>query len=409
MIDDYQWEDLLEVEVIQYSPIGKYQFSSPSTIQLEITDACQEHCRHCYNFWRQAQMSAKKMTRKEFDFILSELTKNQVFHCILTGGEPLLNFELMPDAIRLLIKNGLSVSCNSNLMAATKEKMDELKKAGLPHILTTLNSYRKDVNDLMVSTPGAYEKILSGIKCARDAGIRISVNMIITKNNINDIYKTAELAAKLGAEKFNATRTVPPVGEGQNFRREFEIDRDNAIYMLEQLARIEQDFNLIVGGLIAFPHCLLGDLSAHRSLLMRGCPSGSKMLSINVNGDSHACVHEEKSYGNIFDIGLKACWKNMKEWRTGEFIPSNCKTCSLFDYCNAGCRMMGLSYFGSIGFPDNLKIAETNIPTNSHQELFDQIIKNKFDNSPGIRVREEDGFLAINVFGAETFVGKWRR
>src|SRR3989338_3853819 len=395
-----------EVEILQYSPIGKYQFFAPSTVHIELTNACPEKCRHCYNFWRQDNFCPEKMTRENFDLLVKELVKNKVFHVILTGGEPLVNYDVLLYAVAELKKNGLTGTCNSNLVLATKEKMEALKQAGLPHILTSLNSYRKDVNDFMVSTPGAYEKILAGIRCAVDAGIVISVNMIISKNNIKDIYNTAELAAKLGAKKFNATRTVPPVGQGKEFQKEFEVGKEDAKYILEQLLLIERDLGLVGGALIAFPHCFLGDLSKYRSLLMRGCPAGSKMMSINVDGSTHACVHEAEGYGNVFEIGLQQAWENMKKWRTGELIPEGCKTCSLFDVCNAGCRMVALSYYGPLNDRDNLKGAAVNVKDTPYKKLLDDLKAGKVKNSPGLRFRKEKGFTAVNVFGAETFVCK---
>jgi radical SAM protein with 4Fe4S-binding SPASM domain len=393
---------------IKYTPIGEKVFSAPSTVHVELTNACNLRCRHCYNFWRQENYCAQKMTKDQFEFLISEFKKNKVFHVILTGGEPLSNFDVLIWAIKSLVENGLTVSCNSNLMLATPEKMRELKEAGLPHILTSLNSYKKETNDFLTSIPGSYDKILEGIKITVAAGIRVSVNMIISKSNIRDIYETARLAAELGAVKFNATRTVPPVGEGSSFRNEFEINKEDAKYILEELKKIKRDINIGYGALIPFPHCFLGNLEDCPGLLMRGCPAGSKMMSINVDGSTHACVHEEESYGNIFEIGMEKVWENMKKWRTGELIPASCRECSLFDECNGGCRMIGLSYYGSLDKPDNLKIVKDNIENSKYKEMLDKMKIDKIKKSDNIRVRKEKNFYAINSFGSETqVVDEW--
>lgn len=395
---------------IKYTPIGDKVFSAPSTVHIELTNACNFKCRHCYNFWRRDSYCPENLTKEKFDFLVKEFKKNKVFHIILTGGEPMLNFDLLVYAVKTLKENGFSVSCNSNLSLATPEKMEQLKKAGLPHVLTSLNSYKKETNDYLTTSPGSFEKIIEGIKITVGAGIKVSVNMIISKYNIKDIYKTAQLASELGVAKFNTTRTVPPISEGEEFRKEFEVNKKDGKYILEELKKIERDFNIIGGALVLFPLCFLGNLAEYNNnLLMRGCPAGSKMMSINVDGNTHACVQEAESYGNIFEIGLRKAWKNMKKWRTGELIPDGCRTCSLFDECNGGCRIIALSYFGALNKPDNLKTAKYNINNSRYKKMLDEIKKDKIKNSECVRIRKEKGFYAVNTFGSETLIAETKR
>ena len=98
----------------------------------------------------------------------------------------------------------------------------------------------------MVSVPGAYSRIIEGIKNAVAVGIRISVNMIISESNIRDIYLTAELANKLGAKKFFGTRVVPHITKTIDQQKEFLISRNEANYILDELIKVEDDFGLQV-------------------------------------------------------------------------------------------------------------------------------------------------------------------
>ena len=185
---------------------------SPMNVQLEITSKCNERCRHCYNYWRRDSEpdSTPNMSRELFDVCMDELIKNNVMHVIFTGGEPFFNFKTLCYGIERATNEGLSTSCNSNLLLANRDKLEGLHKAGLPHILTSLNSYNPETNDFISSRKGTFNSVVDAIKIAVDVGIKISINMIITRNNIDDIYKTGLLAHDLGVAKFHITRVVPP-------------------------------------------------------------------------------------------------------------------------------------------------------------------------------------------------------
>lgn len=382
--------------------------SLPTTVHIELTSSCCFGCRHCYNFWRQQEARPIFMSRKQLSFILDELIKNKITHVIFTGGEPLLNEPVLFYGISQLKEAGISVSCNSTLAVANSlRQLEKLKKAGLEHILTSLNSYKPEINDYLVSSGGALHKITEGIRQAVSTGIRISVNMIISESNIKDIYATAEFVHRLGAKKFFGTRVVPHIHKKIGEQKEFLISEEHARYIIEELIKAENDFGLQVGTLVPFPLCFLfgngKDRERYANFYSHGCPAGNRMLSLNANGDAHACVHEERSYGNIFEIGIKGVWENMKEWRSGEFVPDTCKICPLFDECNGGCRLCAQAYRGNISCEDNLMIEwdSSVIEYDGNKDSGLGLTTTKCRVPDTLNFRKEDGFYVIKRFGSE--------
>lgn len=381
--------------------------SLPITVHIELTSSCCFRCKHCYNFWRQQKSQAEFMSDEQLDTILNELIENKIMHVIFTGGEPFLNNKVLLRGIKKLKEAGASVTCNSTLaiMNSAKE-LKILREAGLEHILTSLNSYRPEINDNLVSIPGAYNKILEGIKNAVAVGIRISVNMIISESNIKDVYPTAELVHKLGGKKFFGTRVVPHISKSIDQQKEFLISRNEALYILDELIKVEHDFGLQVGTLIPFPYCLMdkkGHLRRYANFYSHGCPAGNKMISLNTNGNAHACVHESKSYGNIFEIGIKGVWERMKEWRSGEIFPEPCKNCPVFDECNGGCRLCALAHKGKIYAEDNLRVGWDKAKEINFNDEYVNLQLNglKCSVSGGLRFRKENGFYVVDRFGSE--------
>ena len=115
--------------------MDKKYFSAPTTVNLELTELCNVKCRHCYNPWRDETMGEISLSEIKLNLLIKKLSEAKVFHVILTGGEPMSNFDVLVKAITRLTENNISVSCNSNLILADDKKASEnimLKRLGKP-------------------------------------------------------------------------------------------------------------------------------------------------------------------------------------------------------------------------------------------------------------------------------------
>lgn len=386
--------------------------TAPITINLELINGCNIKCRHCYNFWRDDKgYEYKKFSIEMFDQFLELAVESGVFHVVLTGGEPFTNFDVLEYGLKRLAENGISHSVNSNLMLATPEKIKRLRDAGLDHVLTSLNSYDPKTNDYMVNKKGAFEMIIKGIKTAIAEEIRISVNMIVSQPNLDHIYETGKFVADLGCQRLFGTRTVPNVNIDDPAQTDFKLDINDAKRAVNQLVMVQRDFGISVGTLVSYPLCLLGDLEKFKVFVGRGCPAqtGNRM-SVNADGTAHACVHEERSYGNIFEIGIKGAFANMREWHDGSYLHKGCSGCDYINVCMSGCRMAAHSYSGKMQAADNLMpkdgkdaiLTPYKMPvTNKLKALVDQGCG--FIVPKNIRFREEEDFYVLNVRWANAF------
>lgn len=383
--------------------------SAPVMINLELTAGCNMKCRHCYNFWREDSTNVRdKITIEQMDKIIDQVIEAKVFHLVLTGGEPMMNMEALEHGIRRCSEKGISTSVNSNLMLATPEKIQKLKDAGLDHVLTSLNSYRAEVNDYMVHQKNALERIVRGIKFAIAGGIRVSANMIISEPNKHDVYETARLCSELGVQRLFATRLVPSVNVADPTKTDLNLDRTSALYSLDELLRAKEDFGIGIGTLISYPLCALGDLQKYKDFVGRGCPAqtGTRM-SLNADGQTHACTHEEVAYGNIFEIGIKEAFKRMHKWHDGSYLFDGCADCEYIDICGSGCRMASAAYYKAMDAKDPLWTGHEHIGVPYKMEIPTEIKEGVITNQAfvipkRIRFREEDGFYTVNIRWADT-------
>lgn len=340
------------------SKVTKYKkkvYSAPTVINLEVTEACNVKCRHCYNPWRDTSAGKFNVDEKKFDFLLDEFIKNKVFHVIISGGEPLARYDLTCYAIDKLHKNNISTSLNSNLMLATEEKMSKLKSLGLDHVLTSWFSFFKQETDFITTYKGSFQKIIDGIKATVKSGVRVSANTIVTQHNKNTIYDSGKFLHSLGVSQFFAHRVIPPAYDRSDKNKEHHTTIKESKFSLDELLRLKRDTGMKVGTLINYPLCMLGDLDKYKDFVGRGCPTQSgHRFSINSNGQTHGCVMEDKEYGNVYEIGLKEAYAKTISWRNESYLYEGCKGCHYIDVCQSGCRMHGMAATGRMDQKDPL-------------------------------------------------------
>ncbi len=383
-------------------------FSSPTVINLEITDACNAECRHCYNSRRGGGKGARSLSRKRMDELAEMFLDAGVFHVILTGGEPFANFDILEYGLQKLVRNNISVSCNSNLTLASDDRIKRLRDAGLDHILTSLNSYDPETNDYMAGRAGAFKKIVDGIESAIRGGLRISVNMIVSRRNMPHVYQTAKFARGLGCGKIFGTRLVPPHRISNRHSPDFELAGEDAKFVLEQLIRAKDETGIMIGALVSYPLCLLGDLERYRDFVGRGCPAQSgHLMSIDADGGAHACVHQEESCGNVFEMGIGRAYGKMSGWYEKQYRYSGCAGCDYMNICDSGCRMSAAAYSGSRGGMDPLMAGKGRI-TKPYKMPHDGKIRftgpdaARFIVPKRLRFRRENGFYLVNIRWANT-------
>ncbi|MCX5712984.1 MAG: radical SAM protein, partial [Candidatus Omnitrophica bacterium] len=299
---------------------------------------------------------------------------------------------------------------NSNLMLATDEVIKILKGAGLDHVLTSLNSYSPGVNDYIVNHKGAHEKVVRGIEFAVKNGLRVSVNMIVSQWNKTHVYETGRLAHRLGCQKIFGTRVVPPSRKVNSNGSNFDMSEKDYISILDQLLEVKHDTGIMIGTLVSYPLCMLGDLEKYSDFVGRGCPAQSgHLMSINANGQTHACVHQAEGYGNIFEIGIYKAYENMRKWHNQSYRYSGCEKCCYIDICKTGCRMSSHARYGVYDKKDDLRKEKGHF-LKPYKIVYDPIIYEKMRLGarflvPGrLRFRQENSFYLVNIRWANSII-----
>ena len=224
---------------------------------------------------------------------------------------------------------------NSNLTLFDDSFIDFLAKSQI----TVLTSCPSAIPESFKKLTGVdnYESFAANVQKMVSAGVKFSVNMVITKDNLHEIRTSAKAMKDLGCKSFAAT----PMGLNMTYPRlDLLLSIQEIQSVINDLLWIEEHLDLYVDVMEALPKCVFSEkiLSEKHSFLNRKCQAGRTVISVSCNGDVRPCAHNPISYGNILQEDLKDIWKKMQDWRTAKFVPDDCKTCSWLNRCNGGCR-----------------------------------------------------------------------
>lgn len=316
--------------------------SGPMMAQIEITSRCNHKCLHCYNYWRgcgsssevdQATDPSRVMTA------LKELQKAGVFNVVVTGGEPLLERELLYEVMAFLQHHHIVYSVNTNLTLLTEDDARKFKELGVFTVLTSILGDTAELHESITGAKGSFAGVIRGISLLQEAGVRVVANMVVNHLNKDRVKEVGKLVAEnLGVKIFSATKASPPLS-GIDFSH-LALTKEEVLQSLDDLLAISAEYGISVQALESYPICLLGGDKKYLRFAVRNCRAGITACAVAPNGDLRPCVHADMIYGNIVDEGLETVWTRMDDWRSGEYIPLECsEQCAMVRECSGGCRM----------------------------------------------------------------------
>jgi radical SAM protein with 4Fe4S-binding SPASM domain len=307
----------------------------PIAVQIEVTEKCNDTCRHCYNFFRHDGYVCKTMSEKEVSTVVAELQKYQVIRGVITGGEPLIVPNIFLKLAEGMASIGMRTTVNTNLILFNKAIGTELLKIGTRTIMTSLVADTPELHDFVTQNPGSWAKTVDGIKLAKSLGFRVVVNMVLTKWNTHRVRETGDFVSSLSVDMFGATRACAPGPIAKDFHKNL-ISVEELRGSLKTLYELKEKWGYEVDIFEHYPWCAIGDVKKYSHLARRRCMAGITSCTIGTDGEIRPCGHSSMKYGSVFSSGLSEPWLKMLDWRNRQYSGS-CRSCHLFNKCTGGC------------------------------------------------------------------------
>jgi cyclic pyranopterin phosphate synthase len=167
-------------------------------LRVSITDRCNYKCVYCRTGEHGAQYP--ELAIGEYLRLIKLFVSLGIEKVRLTGGEPLLRAgltELIEELASLRTPRGesldLALTTNGHLL----EKLAApLKAAGLNRATVSMDAVDAPTFERITRVPGSFEKVLRGIRAAREAGLTpLKINCVLLRGfNDNEIEGFAQFA-----------------------------------------------------------------------------------------------------------------------------------------------------------------------------------------------------------------------
>ncbi len=309
-----------------------YFVAQTFTLQWHITQACDLHCKHCYDRSDRQPMSLQtgiQVLDDLYDFCQSHNVFTQV---TFTGGNPLL-YPHFIDLYREAASRGFLTAVLGNPMP--RKRIEEMLAIQMVEFYQVSLEGLADHNDY-IRGPGHFDRVLEFLDLLRELGVYSMVMLTLTRDNMDQVL---ELAAVLEgrADLFTFNR-LAMVGEGAALAS-VPVERfpgflsryQEAMNRYGCLGLKDNFFNLLryregrpyTGGCAGF-----------------GCGAAFNFLSLLPDGEVHACRKLPSYLGNIHEESLDSIYHGplAEQYRLGS---SGCRSCPIRPVCG-GC--LAVSY-----------------------------------------------------------------
>lgn len=319
------------------------------TLICEVTRACNHACPFCYNYWnhpREAGASAAEAP--DWPGLLEHvLDQVECRHITLTGGEPCLRPDL-PEIVSFLSRRRLGSTIISNGRLLTDALAGDLVGRGAGLFELPLLSWRRQVHDRLSGAAGAFDAAVSALASIRHHGGRAVVVVVVTRENLTDLYDTIQLAFGFGALGIMPNR-FNPGGRGVSHLDELMPTAAELAQALAVAERAGLEFQLPVACSIPIPPCLI-DTTRYPHVGFGFCAAGSERAyyALDSWGNIRPCNHSPTILGNVWQQRMLDL---MASSQLQEFVaaaPVFCAGCPWLSRCQGGCKAAAQACYGSL-------------------------------------------------------------
>lgn len=294
-------------------------------VLLELSPICNFSCPFCYVRQSPQEMLNEGKHVLRFSFwksILDQLFEMGVMYVKFTGGECMLH----PDFVEIYeyaAKKGFFVSLISNGSSLTSRILDMFKRFPPSSISITVYGGSERTYQKICGNGEYYQKVMTNLQLLSEANIPFSIQMTVSRDNINDIQKIYELSKRLNV-RFSCGHILTSQGQCTEETQEANsVTDDEYEEMTRFLHRAENK------GKVPSPM----PVPQKSNINGIGCSAGRSIAFINHEGMMYLCVSYQENGISTFEHSLKECWREIVE--AADQIPhiEECDGCIHFARC----------------------------------------------------------------------------
>lgn len=307
---------------------------------ISISNICNANCIFC-----DVHDNKDKFTRVDINDLLLQLSTMGAKYVHFTGGgEPFANkeiFSYLDNASKL----GLNICITTNGTLLNEKIIEKFKKYNIKAMFFSIDSYEATCHDKLRKIDGAFEKAINNINYIKKLypSIKIVINCVLQKSNIDYIYKMIDLKKKVNYDFLNPIiiKDCPEL---------YFSDYQILEYCKNNYQKKIKNFDLLYDDINYFEK---GEYDENGSDFRKNsikCQCLNYISFVDcVSGQVYPCdcsIHRDKEFysiGNLLKNSFCEIWNSKKAEELRKTLYLNCTSCK--SKCD-GANVMFNKYYG---------------------------------------------------------------
>ncbi len=322
----------------------------PLALLAELTHRCPLQCPYCANPV-ELERAAGELDTASWLRVLDEAAALGILQVHFSGGEPTARRDLL-DLVRRAAAGGLYSNLITAGVTLTEASLKALADAGLDHVQLSFQDAEARNADRIGGYRGGHAKKLAVAGLIRAAGLPLTANFVVHKQNLGRLPEMLALGEALGASRIEIAH-VQYYGWALANRDALMPTRRQ----LEEATAAVEDARIRLRGRITVDY-VVPDYHAARP---KACMGGWAQRIINVTpaGLALPCHAAETLPGFAFpsvrEASLASIWQEdpgFARFRGTAWMPEPCRSCERKEIDWGGCRCQAFALTGDVAATD---------------------------------------------------------
>src|ERR1700751_5919512 len=170
----------------------------PLALLAELTHRCPLRCPYCSNPIELARAS-DELDTATWKRVLGDAAGLGVLQVHFSGGEPLVRRDLVE-----LVRHAAELGLYGNLMTSGSgldgDRLQKLVEAGLEHVQRSIQAAATVSGDQVAGLAGSQEAKRRAAHLVREAGVPLTLNAVVHRQNLDRLGEIIDLAVGLWAD-----------------------------------------------------------------------------------------------------------------------------------------------------------------------------------------------------------------
>ena len=322
----------------------------PLALLAELTHRCPLSCPYCSNPIELERASAE-LSEEEWRRVLREAAALGVLQVHFSGGEPMVRRELGG-----MIEEAASLGLYSNLITSGvlggEREIAAFAAAGLRHVQLSLQDHEAANADRIAGLKGAFERKMKFAAAVRTAGLPLTLNMVVHRQNLDGIAEMIDMAQALGARRVEIAHV-----------QYYAWALENRGALLPSRAQLDEATGIVeaarerLRGVLAIDYVVPDYYGVRPKSCMNGW--GRQFLNIMPSGKVVPCHAAQTIPGiefpSVREASLADIWYRsdaFNRFRGTDWMPQPCRDCDRREIDWGGCRCQAMALTGDAARTD---------------------------------------------------------